>query len=59
MRIKKKYLYKPNKITKNLADGFVRDRRSGIDRRKYSNAKYFLKMALKEGVGKREDIYGT
>jgi hypothetical protein len=46
MRIKKKYLYKPNKIKKNLADGFVRDRRSGRDRRKGSNAKYFLKNGV-------------
>jgi len=46
MHIKKNYLYKLNKINKNLADGFGSDRRLGQDRRKVSNAKYFLKNGV-------------
>lgn len=41
MAKKKDFLLKPNKINKKLVDDFVRDRRSGKDRRKCSNAKYF------------------
>ena len=46
MRIKKKYLYKPNKTIKKPAGGFGRDRRSVQDRRKGSNATYFLKNGV-------------
>jgi hypothetical protein len=43
MHIKKKYLHKPNKSKKNFEDAHGRDRRSGQDRRKGPNTKYFLK----------------
>ncbi len=46
MHIKKNYLYKPNKTNKKPAGGFSKDRRSGQDRRKGSNAKYFLKNGV-------------
>ena len=46
MQIKKKYPHKPNKSKKNLGDAPGRDRRSGQDRRKGPNTKYFLKNGI-------------
>jgi hypothetical protein len=43
---KKDILRKSNKTNKKSGDGFVRDRRSGKDRRKGSNAKYFIKNGV-------------
>jgi hypothetical protein len=42
----KKNLYKPKKKNKKPASGFVRDRRSGQDRRKAYSAKYFHKNGV-------------
>jgi hypothetical protein len=54
---KRKYLNKSDKITKKISDGSSRDRRSGHDRRKCLNPKYFLENGCERRSWKERRKY--